>query len=51
MNRTIKNLKEGVIIGLRNFFNDFWQITTGIVSNPITEAKNGGFFGLFKGLY
>ncbi|KAL4465070.1 hypothetical protein ABPG72_009448 [Tetrahymena utriculariae] len=51
LNRTIKNVKEGVIIGLKNFFIDLWQTLTGIFRRPVSEAKHGGILGFFLGLY
>ena len=44
-------MKEGIIIGLKNFFLDIWETFTGIILSPIYEAKEGGFIGFFIGLY
>ena len=63
MNRTIKNLKEGVlicsyyfyflkiIIGFKNFAAIILETLFGIFERPVTEARSSGFLGLFVGLY
>ena len=50
-NRKIKNIKEGVVFGLKYFFHVFFSSIIGIFTKPCIYSKLTGFFGFCRGLY
>lgn len=51
LNRTIKNFKEGIIIGFTNFGKIMFQTLFGVLERPITGIREGGALGFLLGIY
>jgi len=51
LNRTIKNFKEGIIIGFTNFGKILLQTIIGILERPIAGIKDSGALGFLLGIY
>jgi hypothetical protein len=51
-NRAIKDIKEGIVIGLKNFVWIVYDTCSGVIRLPVKAIKsNGCLLGIFKGTY
>ena len=51
MNRALKNIKEALYFGFKNFFNILMESILGIIKIPYRETKKHGLIGLIIGIY